>query len=127
MNCPNCGHANSADAKFCSECGTSLRITCAVCGTVAEAGDKFCSNCGSSLEPDAAAEASQDDLSRYLPEELLTKMRSARAGHAMQGERRTVTMLFADVTGSTAAAEQFDPEDWVQIMNGAFEHLIAPI
>ena len=98
-----------------------------MCGTVAEAGDKFCSNCGSSLEPDAAAEASQDDLSRYLPEELLTKMRSARAGHAMQGERRTVTMLFADVTGSTAAAEQFDPEDWVEIMNGAFEHLIAPI
>ncbi|MEJ2085963.1 MAG: adenylate/guanylate cyclase domain-containing protein, partial [Acidobacteriota bacterium] len=71
--------------------------------------------------------APQEDLSRYLPEELLAKMRSARAGHAMQGERRTVTMLFADVTGSTAAAEQFDPEDWVEIMNGAFEHLIAPI
>ena len=38
-----------------------------------------------------------------------------------------VTMLFCDVTGSTAAAEQLDPEDWAQIMNGAFEHLIAPV
>ena len=44
-----------------------------------------------------------------------------------QGERRVVTMMFCDVTGSTAAAEQLDPEEWAQIMNGAFEHLIAPV
>jgi class 3 adenylate cyclase/tetratricopeptide (TPR) repeat protein len=45
----------------------------------------------------------------------------------MEGERRTVTMLFADIQGSTSAAEQLDPEDWAEIMNGAFERLIAPI
>jgi len=45
----------------------------------------------------------------------------------MVGERRVVTMLFCDVKGSTAAAEQLDPEDWAEIMNGAFEHLIKPI
>jgi class 3 adenylate cyclase/tetratricopeptide (TPR) repeat protein len=45
----------------------------------------------------------------------------------MRGERRTVTMLFADIKGSTAAAEQLDPEDWTEIINGAFEHLIAPV
>ena len=45
----------------------------------------------------------------------------------MQGERRTVTMLFCDVKGSTAMAEGLDPEDWAEIMNGAFEHLIAPV
>ena len=45
----------------------------------------------------------------------------------MVGERRTVTMLFSDVQGSTAAAEQLDPEEWAEIMNGAFEHLIAPV
>lgn len=127
MNCPKCGNDNPIDAKFCSECGTSLRITCQVCGTEALANAKFCSNCGNSLHGEAQPVAPQDDLARYLPEELLAKLRSARSGHAMQGERRTVTMLFADVTGSTAAAEQFDPEDWVEIMNGAFEHLIAPI
>jgi class 3 adenylate cyclase/tetratricopeptide (TPR) repeat protein len=54
-------------------------------------------------------------------------MQSARAGKAMLGERRTVTMLFADITGSTAAAEQLDPEDWAEIMNGAFGRLITPI
>jgi predicted ATPase/class 3 adenylate cyclase len=45
----------------------------------------------------------------------------------MQGERRIITMLFCDVTGSTAAAEQLDPEEWTEIINGAFEHMIRPI
>src|SRR5262245_35251462 len=45
----------------------------------------------------------------------------------MEGERRTVTMLFCDVKGSTAMAETMDPEDWTEIMNGAFERLIAPV
>ena len=45
----------------------------------------------------------------------------------MEGERRVVTMLFCDVKGSTAMAETMDPEDWAEIMNGAFERLIAPV
>src|SRR4051794_26056630 len=45
----------------------------------------------------------------------------------MEGERRVVTMLFCDVKGSTAMAETLDPEDWTEIMNGAFERLIAPV
>jgi len=45
----------------------------------------------------------------------------------MVGERRVVTMLFCDVKGSTAAAEQLDPEDWSEIINGAFEYMIRPV
>jgi predicted ATPase/class 3 adenylate cyclase len=45
----------------------------------------------------------------------------------MVGERRVVTMLFCDIKGSTAAAEQLDPEDWTEIINGAFEHMIKPV
>lgn len=62
-----------------------------------------------------------------MPPEMLTRLRDARATDTMRGERRTVTMLFADIKGSTAAAEQLDPEDWTEIINGAFEHLIAPV
>jgi class 3 adenylate cyclase/tetratricopeptide (TPR) repeat protein len=58
---------------------------------------------------------------------MLSKLEAARAGRAMEGERRVVTMLFCDVRGSTAIAERLDPEEWAEIMNGAFEHLIAPI
>lgn len=127
VTCPNCRHENPADARFCSQCGVSLITTCPVCSHPTSSGDRFCSNCGSPLEPPQGTGSPGDDLSRYLPEELLAKMRSAREGKAMLGERRTVTMLFADITGSTAAADRLDPEDWAQIMNGAFEHLIAPV
>ena len=63
----------------------------------------------------------------FLPRELLAKLEAARAGRAMEGERRVVTMLFCDVKGSTAMAETLDAEDWAEIMNGAFERLIAPV
>lgn len=134
MECQNCGHENTEDARFCSQCGHNLSYPCPVCGTMADPEDRFCRSCGTALtesarspEPEVSPAQPADDLSRYLPEELLAKMRSARQGHSMEGERRTVTMLFADVQGSTSSAEQLDPEDWAEIMNGAFERLIAPI
>ncbi|HEX6222459.1 MAG TPA: adenylate/guanylate cyclase domain-containing protein [Acidimicrobiia bacterium] len=134
MKCHNCGHENSEGARFCSQCGTSLPYPCPVCAVIADPDDRFCRNCGNPLtgqtsqtQPELAQLQPSDDLSRYLPEELLAKMRSARDGRAMEGERRTVTMLFADVQGSTSSAEQLDPEDWAEIMNGAFKRLISPI
>jgi predicted ATPase/class 3 adenylate cyclase len=51
----------------------------------------------------------------------------ARAGRSPKGERRVVTILFSDVKGSSAMAEALDPEDWAEIMGGAFEHLVAPV
>lgn len=66
-------------------------------------------------------------MRRFMPPELVSKLESAARTGAMQGERRTVTMLFCDVAGSTAAAEQLDPEEWTEVMNGVFERLILPI
>ncbi len=125
MNCPACGHINDSGARFCSECGTGLTVVCPTCATVSSLGAKFCNNCGNDLR--AATAETDDSIDRFVPPEMLAKLRSARTGQAMRGERRTVTMLFADVQGSTAAAEQLDPEDWADVMNGAFEHLITPI
>ena len=65
-----------------------------------------------------AGDSSRDRLEQYIPKEVLAKL---------EGERRVVTMLFCDITGSTAVAESLDPEEWAEIMNGAFEHLISPI
>ena len=67
------------------------------------------------------------ELRQYIPEELMKKLQAARDQGGMIGERRVVTMLFCDLKGSTAAAEQLDPEDWTEIMNGAFTHMIKPV
>jgi class 3 adenylate cyclase/tetratricopeptide (TPR) repeat protein len=97
-------------------------MNCPACGTANPDGSRFCNACGNRLDAAAGGE-----LDPFLPRELLAKLEAARAGRAMEGERRVVTMLFCDVKGSTAMAETMDPEDWTEIMNGAFERLIAPV
>lgn len=138
MVCLNCGNENPEGAKFCNECGNSLAISCPNCGQDNQPGSKFCSECGTRLQvistpipavsQTSAVLASPDTLVQSLiPEEFAAKLEGARTARAMIGERRTVTMLFCDVKGSTVAAEKLDPEDWAEIMNGAFEYMIRPV
>ena len=68
-----------------------------------------------------------DQLRQYITEDMRGKLEAARDSGDMVGERRVVTMMFCDVKGSTAAAEQLDPEEWSEIINGAFEHMIKPV
>jgi class 3 adenylate cyclase/tetratricopeptide (TPR) repeat protein len=105
MNCKNCNTPIPPNARFCPNCG--LRLTTETVPTGQTTGD-----------------FNQD---RYLPHELVSKLETLRATGSMSGERRIITMLFCDVKGSTAAAEQLDPEEWTEIINGAFEHMIRPI
>ncbi|HKZ83770.1 MAG TPA: adenylate/guanylate cyclase domain-containing protein [Anaerolineae bacterium] len=64
---------------------------------------------------------------RHISQEFTEKLEAVRASRSMQGERRIVTALFCDVAGSTAMAENLDPEEWAEIMNQAFDYLIAPV
>jgi len=72
-------------------------------------------------------EREAEALQQYIPRELQDKLRAARRAGAMAGERRVVTMLFCDIKGSTALAEQLDPEEWGDIVNGAFERMVRPV
>jgi class 3 adenylate cyclase/tetratricopeptide (TPR) repeat protein len=114
-------------------CGSSLANVCPECATELPAEARFCLSCGHQMDQAQAAPApaqadtTRANLERYIPPELLNKLEAAKAGGKSEGERRIVTMLFCDVSGSTAAAEKLDPEEWAQIMNGAFENLIAPV
>ena len=103
-------------------------IKCNNCKTPSPETARFCSNCG---QPLTAAPAEQStgaiNLDGYLPNELASKLEATRSRRSMQGERRIITMLFCDVTGSTAAAEKLDPEEWTEIINGTFEHMIRPV
>ena len=126
MICPECQGANPEGARFCMTCGKPLFASCPECGTDLPAQARFCFSCGHQLD-ETVPDPARARLEQYIPRELLTKLEAARTGGGTQGERRVVTMLFCDVTGSTAAAEKLDLEDWAQIMNGAFEYLIAPV
>ncbi len=125
MNCGKCQTSNPEGAKFCMSCGSALAASCPECGTELPSEARFCLNCVYQLGQSSEAASARAQLEQYIPRELLEKLESARSSGGIQGERRVVPMLFCDVTGSTAAAEQLDPEEWAQIMNGAFEHLIA--
>lgn len=70
---------------------------------------------------------SEPGQQKRIPKDFAAKLEAARARRTMQGERRIITALFCDVTGSTAMAEQLDPEEWGEIMDDAFDFLIAPI
>ena len=146
MNCPKCQTNNPEKARFCFNCGSALALTCAHCATTLPAGAKFCFNCGQPTavpqetpemqpEPDTGpAESGTTNespdaawLDRYIPQNLMNKLQAARSSSLVEGERRIVTILFCDVKGSTAAAAGLDPEEWSEIMNGAFEPMIAPV
>ncbi|MBI1800118.1 MAG: AAA family ATPase [Chloroflexi bacterium] len=123
MICPRCAADNPAAAKFCFNCGNAFGQRCANCQSELPAGARFCMNCG---QPVGAATPADDArltrLSAATPAPLAHKMRAAH----LAGERKVVTILFADVVGSTALAEHMDPEDWTAIMNRAFD-LYSPI
>ena len=147
ITCPRCQAQNIEGAKFCQNCGLPLSLTCPNCGTINAAGARFCHNCGFALNgssqgvPNADAVGSgntrahalaspQDQLRQYMPPDLLAKLDATRdnaAPRSTEPERRIVTILFCDVKGSTALAENLDPEDWTAIMNDAFGYLITPV
>lgn len=137
MHCPACGAENPDKAKFCLECGEKLTpatLACAQCGAALPPSAKFCLECGAkvgapapppvapSLTPEAQL---AERLKRLVPKEYAERLLAGAGGR--QGERRTVTILFCDVKGSTAMAQNLDPEDVLEIMNGAFEVLIPPV
>ncbi|CUS05833.1 putative Adenylate/guanylate cyclase with TPR repeats [Candidatus Promineifilum breve] len=155
MICPTCGANNRDNAAFCRHCGRLLLSACPRCRAAAEPGANFCDSCGAPLSPRAwTGQITNDelritneeggsapllprppaplppttpaplDLDRYIPRELLGKLTAARGASA---ERRVVTLLFCDIQGSTALAGQLDPEEWTEIVNGAFEQMVRPI
>jgi class 3 adenylate cyclase len=119
MKCEKCGAENPAGKRFCGDCGVALVNRCAQCGADNPAEKKYCGDCGAALGGDkpAAAPVRRPIAPKHLADRILT----SRA--ALEGERKQVTVLFADVKGSMDLAEQMDPEDFSQIMNRFFQIL----
>ncbi len=128
MRCPKCQFENPEGAKFCRDCGASLELdlTCPNCGSSHPQGSKFCIECGHDLR--SITEAPPIDFSQpqsYTPKFLADKILTTRS--SIEGERKLVTVLFADVANYTSISEKLDPEEVHQIMDGCFKILMDEI
>jgi class 3 adenylate cyclase/tetratricopeptide (TPR) repeat protein len=107
MKCPKCQHENILEAKFCEECAAPLARACANCGSEVSATAKFCSQCGHRLPPTADDSRFASPRS-YTPQHLAERILTSRA--ALEGERKQVTVLFADIKGSMELLADRDAE-----------------
>src|SRR5262249_42983110 len=125
MRCPQCGHDNPDGVKFCGACGTRIEGLCPHCGTSNPPTNKFCHQCGQALASPPTPAARFASPQSYTPPHLAEKILTSRT--ALEGERKQVTVLFADVSGFTSISEKLDPEDVHQLMNRAFELILGEV
>jgi hypothetical protein len=126
MQCPACRHENPAQAKFCLECGARLVVSCSNCRTELPPSAKFCLECGERVTASGAAivlpSASPE---AYTPKHLAERILTAQA--ALEGERKQVTVLFADLKGSMELLADRDPEEARQILDPLLTHMMDAV
>jgi class 3 adenylate cyclase/tetratricopeptide (TPR) repeat protein len=126
MKCSKCGSDNRERVKFCEECGAKLELECPTCKAKIPLDKKFCGECGHALiEPQEIPAIDYSKPQSYTPKYLADKILTNRS--ALEGERKLVTVLFADVSNYTAMSEALDPEEVHQIMDGCFNILMDEI
>jgi class 3 adenylate cyclase/predicted ATPase len=123
MRCPSCNHDNPGDASFCEECGAKLELTCPACKASVSPGARFCKKCGAAIGPTKTA-ASTTVAS---PKSQILVAADGPASEAIDGERKTVTALFADLKGSTELMESLDPEEARAIVDPALKIMVDAV
>jgi len=124
MHCPRCRHESPAGARFCAECGAPLGRTCPGCGTINSPGNSYCTDCGKALVSVATSvrvPEPHDYTPKYLAERIL------RGREALEGERKQVTILFADLRGSLEFLADRDPEDARRILDPVLERMMESV
>jgi class 3 adenylate cyclase len=123
MKCPRCAHENPQGARFCEECATPLAGTCANCGTALSATAKFCHACAHPVASAADIPARSPDS--YTPKHLAERIVTSKA--ALEGERKQVTVLFADLKGSMELLADRDPEEARKLLDPVIEHMMEGV
>src|SRR5713101_7514179 len=128
MKCPRCQAENREGARFCRECGATFGAVCSSCGAQVEAGSKFCDGCGAPLAttpapgPGPSRFASPES---YTPAHLAEKILTSKS--ALAGERKQVTVLFADLKDSTELIRGLDPEVAQRLLDPALHHMMDAV
>ncbi|WP_187640178.1 adenylate/guanylate cyclase domain-containing protein [Bosea sp. F3-2] len=130
MRCAACDVDNLAAAKFCGACGASLGAPCPRCGHSNRPNSRFCIECGEQLAGptpafDRDAKAPAPSPSSYTPPHLAEKILASRGG--VEGERKQVTVLFADIKGSTELIRELDVEEAQTLLDGALKVMMDAV
>ena len=120
MRCSKCGTESTSGRKFCPECGSPLSNRCTKCGADNSPTAKFCEDCGASLGVASAASVKESNDSQIRVAETL-------ANENIEGERKTVTMLFADIKGPMDLIEDLDPEEARAIVDPALKLMMEAV
>ncbi|UCH49026.1 MAG: AAA family ATPase, partial [Betaproteobacteria bacterium] len=125
MKCSRCGQENLADAKFCEECAAPLARTCSNCGAQLRPRAKFCPQCAHPASASASPEQQEAQPASYTPKHLADRILTSRT--AIEGERKQVTVLFADLTGSMELLADRDPEEARAILDPVLGHMMDAV
>jgi class 3 adenylate cyclase/tetratricopeptide (TPR) repeat protein len=124
MQCPRCQHENHSAVKFCGECGARLELLCPSCRAANPPANKFCNECGGALHSGAAAPQFTSPQA-YTPKHLAEKILTSKG--ALEGERKQVTVLFADMKGSMELLADRDPEEARKLLDPILEHMMEAV
>ena len=125
MKCSWCQHENPPQAKFCLECGARFAHRCSHCGTDLPTGTKFCLECGQAVGGPAAGQDRFSSPESYTPKHLAEKILTSK--NALEGERKQVTVLFADLKGSMELLADRDPEEARGILDPVVELMMEAV
>jgi hypothetical protein len=134
MQCPQCGVEAREGARFCRKCGTRFEIACPACGAQVATDDSFCEGCGAALPISSSATPAQSppvappaapSPRSYTPQHLAERIISSRG--ALEGERKQVTVLFADLKGSMELLADRDPEEARRILDPVLERMMEAV
>src|SRR6185369_3383298 len=136
MNCTGCGFQIESGFAFCPKCGAKQPRTCQSCGFACAPDFAFCPRCGSGLGAGpAAANTAQPALQPVRAAPITVNGTAAaervsppaREAHDAEADRRTVTVLFADLSGFTSLSERLDPEVMQSLQNELFKELTEAV
>jgi class 3 adenylate cyclase len=120
MHCPLCRTDNPADASFCEHCGAKLELVCPACKTGLSPGARFCKKCGTGIAATGAMSAKKSNDAPIRVAEI-------SLSENVDGERKTVTALFADIKGSMELIEDLDPEEARRLVDPALKLMIDAV
>ena len=124
MQCLRCQHENHPQAKFCAECGGPLARACPGCGMQVSASAKFCSECAYPLAG-PVVQSRFDSPQAYTPKHLAERILTSKT--ALEGERKQITVLFADLKGSMELFADRDPEEARQLLDPVLERMMEAV